>query len=90
MNILLTGSGGFIGLNLKEYLKTKYTLFCPRSYELDLTHSDAVKKYFQNHKTYCLYTAIHILSKITAILIPFSHPQMLLAVLILWRYYLHF
>ncbi len=49
MNILLTGSGGFIGLNLKEYLKTKYTLFCPRSYELDLTHSDAVKKYFQNH-----------------------------------------
>lgn len=49
MNILLTGSGGFIGLNLKEYLKAKYTLFCPRSYELDLTHSDAVKSYFQNH-----------------------------------------
>lgn len=38
MNILLTGSGGFIGRNLKEYLQDKYTLFCPRSYELDLTN----------------------------------------------------
>ena len=42
MNILLTGSGGFIGRNLKEYLKDKYTLFCPRSYELDLTDQNAV------------------------------------------------
>lgn len=47
MNILLTGSGGFIGQNLKEYLKEKYTLFCPRSFELDLTKSDAVKNYFK-------------------------------------------
>jgi len=42
VNILLTGSGGFIGRNLKEYLKDKYTLFCPRSYELDLTDQNAV------------------------------------------------
>lgn len=49
MNILLTGSGGFIGQNLKEYLKEKYTLFCPRSFELDLTKSDAVKIYFKLH-----------------------------------------
>lgn len=49
MNILLTGSGGFIGQNLKEYLKDKYTLFCPRSYELDLTRSDDVSKYFKFH-----------------------------------------
>ena len=49
MNILLTGSGGFIGQNLKEYLKEKYTLFCPRSFELDLTKSDAVKNYFKLH-----------------------------------------
>lgn len=47
MNILLTGSGGFIGQNLKEYLKEKYTLFCPRSFDLDLTKSDAVKNYFK-------------------------------------------
>ncbi len=49
MNILLTGSGGFIGQNLKEYLKEKYTLFCPRSFELDLTKSDVVKNYFKLH-----------------------------------------
>lgn len=49
MNILLTGSGGFIGRNLKEYLKDKYTLFCPRSYELDLTDQNAVEKYFNSY-----------------------------------------
>ena len=46
MNILLTGSGGFVGKNLKEYLKNKYTLFCPRSFELDLTNENAVRNYF--------------------------------------------
>lgn len=50
MNILLTGSGGFIGKNLKEYLKDKYTLLCPRSLELDLTDENAVKKYFLHNK----------------------------------------
>lgn len=49
MNILLTGSGGFIGRNLKEYLKDKYTLFCPRSYELDLTNEKAVAQYFNSY-----------------------------------------
>jgi NAD-dependent epimerase/dehydratase len=49
VNILLTGSGGFIGRNLKEYLKDKYTLFCPRSYELDLTDQNAVEKYFNSY-----------------------------------------
>lgn len=49
-NILLTGSGGFIGKNLKEFLQDKYTLFTPRSYELDLCDKDAVKKYFENNQ----------------------------------------
>ena len=35
-NILLTGSGGFIGSHLKNFLKNKYNLFTPRSYELNL------------------------------------------------------
>jgi len=50
MNILLTGSGGFIGKNLKFYLQDKYHLLTPRSYELDLTDADAVKKYFSENK----------------------------------------
>lgn len=47
--ILLTGSGGFIGSNLKEAFQNKYTLFCPRSFELDLTDKTAVQKYFKEH-----------------------------------------
>ena len=50
MNILLTGSGGFIGKNLKSYLQDKYTLFCPRSFELDLTDKKAVQQYFTQNK----------------------------------------
>lgn len=49
MRILLTGSGGFIGKNLKSYLKDKYELLTPRSYELDLINTDAVAKYFKEN-----------------------------------------
>lgn len=48
-NILLTGSGGFIGKNLKSYLQGKYDLLCPRSVELDLCDCTAVKKYFTDN-----------------------------------------
>ena len=47
MNILLTGSGGFIGKNLKTYLQDKYNLLTPRSYELNLIDEQVVKKYFE-------------------------------------------
>lgn len=49
-NILLTGSGGFIGKNLKEYLKDKYNLLTPRSYELDLCDAAAVRAYFAQNE----------------------------------------
>ena len=49
MSILLTGSGGFIGKNLKNYLQDKYELLTPRSFELDLTNSIAVEKYFSEN-----------------------------------------
>lgn len=48
-SILLTGSGGFIGKNLKQYLKNKYKLLTPRSYELDLTNKKDVEDYFLNN-----------------------------------------
>ena len=48
--ILLTGSGGFIGKNLKQYLKDKYNLLPPRSFELNLVDSKQVKKYFEENK----------------------------------------
>lgn len=49
MNILLTGSGGFIGKNLKNYLGDKYDLLTPRSFELNLINESAVKEYFENN-----------------------------------------
>ena len=49
MRILLTGSGGFIGKNLKLYLQDKFELLTPRSYELDLTNSNAVVEYFRTN-----------------------------------------
>lgn len=49
-NILITGTGGFIGKNLNEYLGKKYNIFAPRSFELELTNLEAVKKYFINNQ----------------------------------------
>ena len=49
-NILLTGSGGFIGSHLKEYLQNKYNLFTPRSFELNLLDKLSVKKYIETNK----------------------------------------
>ncbi len=46
----MTGSGGFIGKNLKEYLSEKYNLFTPRSYELDLCDCNAVNRYFAENE----------------------------------------
>lgn len=50
MNILLTGSGGFIGKNLKIYLRDKYDLLTPRSFELNLIDERAICKYFNENK----------------------------------------
>ena len=47
--ILLTGSGGFVGRNLKEYFSGKYSLLRPRSFELDLTDKNKVAEYFELH-----------------------------------------
>ena len=49
MNILLTGSGGFIGKNLKKYLSNRYNILSPRSFEVDFTNARAVKDYFTNN-----------------------------------------
>ncbi len=48
--ILITGSSGFIGKNLKEGLKGKYEIYCPIREELDLLNLDGVKTYFKENK----------------------------------------
>lgn len=52
MNIFITGAHGFVGRNLTEYLSrtAKYTLFTPKSSELDLLNENAVDAYVtDNH-----------------------------------------
>ena len=48
-NVLLTGSGGFVGKNLKEYFQDRFNLICPRSFELDLTNDSSVKTFFDTY-----------------------------------------
>jgi len=53
MNIFITGSNGFVGTHLKEYLLNNYVdyvLFTPSSKELDLYNEEAVDKYIFGNK----------------------------------------
>lgn len=49
MSLLLTGSSGFIGKNLKIALGSEYNLLTPTHSELDLTDAASVKSYFENN-----------------------------------------
>jgi GDP-L-fucose synthase len=52
MNIFITGSNGFIGSHLKEYLTStyqSYNLFTPSSKELDLYDENQVDNYISNN-----------------------------------------
>lgn len=50
MNILLTGGSGFIGRNLYEGLKDEYKIFAPRHSELEISDTNAVRKYIIKNK----------------------------------------
>lgn len=55
--IFLTGSGGFIGRNLKESLAKKYNVFAPRSSELNLLDTQDVERYMKRHSFDCVVHA---------------------------------
>ncbi|MBF0359010.1 MAG: NAD(P)-dependent oxidoreductase [Magnetococcales bacterium] len=51
MEVLITGTNGFIGRNLKEFFEKKaYNLKCPKRGELNLLDSDAVYNYLKDNK----------------------------------------
>ncbi|MGE4232302.1 MAG: NAD-dependent epimerase/dehydratase family protein [Bacteriovoracia bacterium] len=51
MKILITGTTGFVGRNVKEYFETRYKqVYCPKRAELNLYDSEAVKNYLHTHK----------------------------------------
>lgn len=56
MKVLLTGSAGFIGRNLQEYLKRENDVYCPRRTELDLLDENLVREYLQKE---CFDIVIH-------------------------------
>lgn len=47
--VLITGSSGFIGRNLKEQLSNKYEVFSPIRNELDLLNQEMVREYLKKH-----------------------------------------
>ncbi|OGK26092.1 sugar epimerase [Candidatus Roizmanbacteria bacterium RIFCSPLOWO2_01_FULL_37_12] len=48
--IFITGSSGFIGRNLKEYLQKKFTVFAPSHKQLNLLDADKVRIYILKNK----------------------------------------
>lgn len=48
--ILVTGANGFIGRNLCEYFKDKYTLLIPSHKQLNLLDTNKVDEYLNRHK----------------------------------------
>ena len=51
MNILITGTNGFIGRNLKEYFQDRYEgISCPKRGDLNLLDAKAVKEYLDLNK----------------------------------------
>lgn len=49
MNILITGSTGFIGQTLVKFLHGKYNIFAPTHKQLDLLDEQPVTNYFKKH-----------------------------------------
>lgn len=48
--ILITGTSGFIGKNLKEKLSDSYKIYCPTRTEMDLLCEDMVADYLMEHR----------------------------------------
>jgi NAD dependent epimerase/dehydratase family. len=55
-NILITGAGGFVGRNLREYLDNKYNIFATTRKDLDLLSQEAVTEYIVKNN---IETVIH-------------------------------
>lgn len=60
MKILITGTDGFIGRNLKEHFIKGYDILCPSHDELDLLREKTVEQYFKRNKIDCVIHAAGI------------------------------
>jgi len=72
MRILLTGSNGMVGRNLKEHQSSsKFELLTPSSHELDLLNQNAVAEYMRHHKPSLV---IHAAGKVGGIQANIADP----------------
>lgn len=56
MKILITGSSGFIGRNLKQALENDYEIYSPIRSQMDLLNTELVEEYLEKH---CFDVIIH-------------------------------
>ena len=62
MKVLITGTNGFVGRNVKEYLEKKqeYQIYAPSSKELDCIDEKAVENYLKKYRfDYVLHFAVY-------------------------------
>ena len=63
MKILITGTNGFIGRNLKEHFQDKHGLDCPKRADMDLLDPEAVYAYAEKGRfDVVIHCAVNILS----------------------------
>lgn len=63
MKILITGADGFVGCNVKEYLRRyeEYDIYAPSSRELDCIDEESVTDYLKKNKFDCiLHFAVYV------------------------------
>ena len=77
MKILITGTNGFVGRNLKEYFQKKYDdLYCPKRGELDLLDTKKVHEYLvKNAFDVVVHCAVTLLSVEQKLQCTFSHSS---------------
>lgn len=59
--VMITGTGGFVGRNLREALNEQYELFAPSHSELELLDGEALERYVEKHRIeVIIHAAIHV------------------------------
>jgi nucleoside-diphosphate-sugar epimerase len=81
MKILITGGNGYIAKSIHSYLYSKHDITLITRNDIDLTHREEVKKYFQDK---CFDIVIHTAVKGGSRLNPLENPEIVLTNLLMY------
>jgi nucleoside-diphosphate-sugar epimerase len=81
MKILITGGNGYIAKSIHSYLYSKHDITLITRNDIDLTHREEVKKYFQDK---CFDIVIHTAVKGGSRLNPLESPEIVLTNLLMY------